>query len=134
MNEEIENVLKGISHTGYTTELEKAEARILIEKLYEENQQLKKDFKDFKSYIHDSVVIEDVFLTLRIARFSSLENCFVFLYDQAHKNKNKILIEYFNDVMRSIRGFDSENIDNIFKKYPHLDYRYNEWMKNRKEW
>lgn len=45
MNEEVENVLKGISHTGYTTELEKAEARILIEKLYEENQQLKEQLK-----------------------------------------------------------------------------------------
>lgn len=41
MNEEVEIVLRGISHTGYTTELERDNARYLIEKLYKENQQLK---------------------------------------------------------------------------------------------
>lgn len=50
--EKVNRVLAGLSHTGYTTELERAEARFLIEKLYKENQQLKDE-------IYKSNVIAD---------------------------------------------------------------------------
>lgn len=45
MNEKVKNVLKGISHTGYTTEIERTEARLLIEDLYKENKQLKEQLE-----------------------------------------------------------------------------------------
>ena len=42
MNREqkINRVLAGLSHTGYTTEIEKCEARLLIEELQNENEKL----------------------------------------------------------------------------------------------
>lgn len=42
MNREqkINRVLAGLSHTGYTTEIEKCEARLLIEELTKENEKL----------------------------------------------------------------------------------------------
>ena len=52
MNEKVKNVLKGISHTGYTTEIERTEARLLIEDLYKENQQLKEQLQQKEDIIN----------------------------------------------------------------------------------
>lgn len=49
MDEEVKKVLRGISHTGYTTELERDAARDLIENLYKENKHLKKQLDYLRS-------------------------------------------------------------------------------------
>ena len=41
IEERFNRVLAGLSHTGYTTEIEKCEARIFIEELYKQNQKYK---------------------------------------------------------------------------------------------
>lgn len=41
IEERFNRVLAGLSHTGYTTEIEKCEARIFIEELYRQNQKYK---------------------------------------------------------------------------------------------
>ena len=41
LEERFNRVLAGLSHTGYTTEIEKCEARIFIEELYKQNQKYK---------------------------------------------------------------------------------------------
>ena len=41
IEERFNRVLAGLSHTGYTTEIEKCEARIFIEELYNQNQKYK---------------------------------------------------------------------------------------------
>ena len=38
----INRVLTGLSHTGYTTEIERCEARILIEELFQQTKKQKK--------------------------------------------------------------------------------------------
>lgn len=38
----INRVLAGLSHTGYTTEIERCEARILIEELFQQTKKQKK--------------------------------------------------------------------------------------------
>lgn len=54
MNEEkIKRVLRGISHTGYTTELERCEARICIEQLQHENTQLKENWDKLEEWIKE---------------------------------------------------------------------------------
>ena len=49
MDEEVKKVLREISHTGYTTELERDAARDLIENLYKENKHLKKQLDYLRS-------------------------------------------------------------------------------------
>lgn len=41
IEERFNRVLAGLSHTGYTTEIEKCEARIFIEELYKQNKKYK---------------------------------------------------------------------------------------------
>ena len=42
IEERFNRVLAGLSHTGYTTEIEKCEARIFIEELYKKIKNTKK--------------------------------------------------------------------------------------------
>ncbi len=74
MNEEkIKRVLKGISHTGYITELERCEARICIEQLQQENTQSKENWdkleeycKNYASWIKDDVDMFKVWKTFHL--------------------------------------------------------------------
>ena len=64
----LNRVLAGLSHTGYTTEIEKCEARLFIEELFKENNKYKevidkiKDSIDECWYMDSENVGEQVFL------------------------------------------------------------------------
>lgn len=47
--EEVNRVLAGLSHTGYTTELERCEAQLLIKELNKENRKLKRQLDYLRS-------------------------------------------------------------------------------------
>lgn len=48
LEERFNRVLAGLSHTGYTTEIEKCEARIFIEELSQENKKYKEIMDNLK--------------------------------------------------------------------------------------
>lgn len=74
IEERFNRVLAGLSHTGYTTEIEKCEARIFIEELYRQNKKYKevidklnelieknyfKQSDDYYDYFTEGVVLQD---------------------------------------------------------------------------
>lgn len=54
IEERFNRVLAGLSHTGYTTEIEKCEARIFIEELYKQNQKYKEVIDKAIMYINST--------------------------------------------------------------------------------
>ena len=75
IEERFNKVLAGLSHTGYTTELEKCEARLFMEELFEENQELKKQ-------------LEELELIVGLRQKRNLINKFNKEYDEEDKKKN----------------------------------------------
>ena len=71
----LNRVLAGLSHTGYTTEIEKCEARLFIEELEKENQELKKQ-------------LEEVELIVGLRQKRNLISKFDKEYDEEDKKKN----------------------------------------------
>lgn len=103
----------------------------IIYEVYKYIEELEHKYKEFKKDNHTLELIDDVFNPLKVVRFSSLENCFVFLYAEANRRKCKELVNYFDDLMWSIRGFDTKDINKILSECPRLSYYYNKWSENK---
>ena len=56
----LNRVLAGLSHTGYTTEIEKCEARLFIEELFKENNKYKEVIDKIQKEINEEYSIMGV--------------------------------------------------------------------------